>query len=98
VALAARNDKGSATRAVVNARLQANAIIVEDRAAHGVPRLSTLDFENQICSAAECGNHRWGGEGPPMYRDQYHLSVAGAETLTSAFYRAIVARARTPRA
>jgi SGNH domain (fused to AT3 domains) len=50
-----------------------------------------LDLENDLCGPTRCSSVR---DGTVLYRDSDHLTVAGALTLTSVFYRAIVLHAR----
>jgi peptidoglycan/LPS O-acetylase OafA/YrhL len=82
--------RGSLSRAEAEARLR-TARAVEDLAARSLRGVTLVDFSAQICSAT-CPRELPGGAA--MYLDTDHLSVAGAETLTGAFYRAIVADAR----
>jgi peptidoglycan/LPS O-acetylase OafA/YrhL len=77
-------------RATVDRRL-AGVRAAEDAAVAADPTASTLDFENAVCSASRCSSVQ---HGRFMYRDRTHLSIDGALTLTSRFYRAIDARAR----
>jgi hypothetical protein len=53
---------------------------------------SSLEFENDLCTAQRCSTGR---SGVILYRDGNHLSIAGALTLTNRFYRAIRAHARS---
>ena len=53
--------------------------------------MTALDFENQLCGPERCSTQR--GK-RIMYRNENHLSVAGALTFTRAFYREIAAHAR----
>jgi peptidoglycan/LPS O-acetylase OafA/YrhL len=85
--------RGTLPRSRVDAQLR-TAIAVERAAMRGLPLVSTLDFEAKLCGETECSSRRPGG-GLIMYRDQDHLSVAGAITLKNAFYDAILAHATT---
>jgi hypothetical protein len=77
------------TAAVARVRL---AWAAEDAAVRGLP-VTTLNLEDRLCSATVCAM-RPQPDDPLMYWDEQHLSVAGAETFTGAFYRAITAHAR----
>jgi peptidoglycan/LPS O-acetylase OafA/YrhL len=72
-------------------RERALSLTTEMRAIAGAPRTWGVDFASDLCSRRSCPEAR----GPVlMYRDREHLSVAGALTLTSRFYRIVSARAR----
>jgi peptidoglycan/LPS O-acetylase OafA/YrhL len=85
--------RGTLPRSRVDAQLRP-AIAVERAATRDLPLVSTLDFEAELCGEAACSSRRPGG-GLIMYRDQDHLSVAGALTFENAFYAAILAHAKT---
>jgi hypothetical protein len=91
VLLLAGSCRGTLSRAEVDAELH-SARAVERIAALGLPLVSTLDFENELCGATDCSSRRPGG-GTIMYRNQDHLSVAGAMTLERTFRDAILADA-----
>jgi hypothetical protein len=57
----------------------------------GLSATRAIDFENEICTADRCSTKRGGRI---MYRNENHLSVAGALTFTREFYRAISVHAR----
>jgi hypothetical protein len=70
------------------------ALVAETRALVGLPLTSSLDFENELCTAERCSTER--GK-RVMYRNENHLSVAGALSFTPAFSRAIADHARPRR-
>jgi hypothetical protein len=81
---------GDASQAAVDSELS-RAIAAERRAARGVPGVSLLSFEREVCDARRCSAQ----QGVPMYRNVDHLSVVGALTLTRRFVRVIRANAKT---
>jgi hypothetical protein len=64
---------------------------VESRAVAGAPRTWAVDFADDLCGTTTCPELH---AHEPLYRDQDHLSVAGALTLTGHFYWIISSRAR----
>jgi hypothetical protein len=62
------------------------ATAAEDRAAKTETLASTVDLEPTLCPARVC---RTVHDGIQMYRDDYHLSIEGALTLTPTFTRLI---------
>ena len=68
------------------------AVTAEHDAVASAPTAWTIDFTNKLCDADSCSKtqHRI-----PMYRDEHHLSVAGALTLTNDYSRAILSHARS---
>jgi peptidoglycan/LPS O-acetylase OafA/YrhL len=69
------------------------ALAAEQKAIASVPRTSLLNLEDEICNTTTCStNHN----GVPMYRDQYHLSIPGALSLTPILRRAIETHIRRP--
>jgi peptidoglycan/LPS O-acetylase OafA/YrhL len=80
----------SVRRATVDSRLR-RARWAEEMAVATVSNAIALDFEDAVCTSAQCSTSR---EGTILYRDSEHLSVDGALTLTDDFYRAIVKHAR----
>lgn len=66
------------------------AVALENSAAAGASTVSPVSFVDAICGRSECRSTR--GR-MLMYRDLYHLTIAGSLTLTSRFYRLIVDRA-----
>jgi peptidoglycan/LPS O-acetylase OafA/YrhL len=65
--------------------------MVDDRALRLAPGAVPVDFESALCSRTRCSSQRGG---LIIYRDQDHLSLAGAATLTTRFYRLIESHAR----
>jgi peptidoglycan/LPS O-acetylase OafA/YrhL len=84
--------RGTLPRRLVDERLRV-ARQAEDRAMKGKRSVWALDLEDDLCSATECSSRRPTG-GVVMYRNEDHLSVAGALTLTRTFYEAIRVHAR----
>jgi hypothetical protein len=84
---------GDSSRAAVDAELS-HAVEAERRAAQGVPGVSLLSFEPEVCDPRRCSAQQH----VPMYRNVDHLSVVGALTLTERFVEAIRASARTHQA
>jgi len=81
----------SASRSAVD-RYLAQAIEANSAAVAAVDHtVTTIDFRNALCSDGRCPSQR--GD-VVLYRDRYHLSVAGSLLLTGAFYRTIRADAR----
>jgi peptidoglycan/LPS O-acetylase OafA/YrhL len=70
------------------------ALTAENAALAGLRLATALDFEQLLCRPTSCSSVR--GE-KVMYRDAQHLTIAGALTLTSAFYHAIRAHALAAR-
>jgi hypothetical protein len=70
------------------------ALAAETGAIAAVPGASGVDFAGQLCGPRGCPARR---HGIWVYRDETHLSVPGALTLTDRFAKAITARARPPR-
>jgi peptidoglycan/LPS O-acetylase OafA/YrhL len=83
------NACGSTVRRVDAERALSRADVIEQAAANSAPLTSTLDLDNQLCGRSTCSTMR---NGIVMYRDDEHLSVEGAATLTGRFEQAIVAR------
>ncbi len=85
-----RTCSASAPRAAVDAEL-APSRAANERAAHGLPGVSSLDLENSFCTARGCstiaGNRI-------LYVDAYHLTVLGARRVTGRFATAIHSHAR----
>jgi peptidoglycan/LPS O-acetylase OafA/YrhL len=81
---------GSVTRRKVAATRRV-AIAAENQAAGSGSTIVFADFENDFCGATTCSSVR---HATILYRDLDHLTVAGALTLTHAFYREITAHAR----
>ena len=65
-----------------------NSLRVEDNAVARVRSAHALDLSSSLCDPQWCYIVR---RGVVLYRDQYHLSVAGTRTLAGRFMRAIVA-------
>jgi hypothetical protein len=82
--------RASLSRRLIDRQLQ-TARAAEIAAARGLPSVTALDFENELCGPKRCSTQR--GK-RIMYRNENHLSVAGALTFTRAFYREITAHAR----
>lgn len=72
---------GIRSRQEVDAELHL-AISIEDRAAASVSDTWAIGFENELCGARTCRTSR---DGRGMYRDEDHLSIVGALTLTDQF-------------
>lgn len=81
---------GSVSREGVNRRLR-RAKRAEGEAVAATAKTSIVDFEDAMCARDRCSTSR---RGTILYRDGEHLSVAGASSLTSGFYRAIDASTR----
>ena len=84
--------KASLSRQSVDKELRP-ALVAERRALRGLPLTWALDFEDELCTAGRCSTER---DGRIMYRNQNHLSVAGALTFTPTFRREFSLRARRP--
>jgi hypothetical protein len=82
--------RASLSRRSIDRQLQATRA-AEIAAARGLPSVTALDFENELCGPKRCSTQR--GK-RIMYRNENHLSVAGALSFTRAFYREIKAHAR----
>jgi peptidoglycan/LPS O-acetylase OafA/YrhL len=82
--------RGSVARTAVAASLRLT-VDAENRAVRLASTAVILDLENDLCGPTRCSSVR---DGTVLYRDSDHLTVAGALTLTSVFYRAIVLHAR----
>jgi peptidoglycan/LPS O-acetylase OafA/YrhL len=82
--------RGSVSRTAV-AVSRRRAVEAENRAVRLAPTAVILDVEDDLCGPTRCSSVR---DGTVLYRDSDHLTVAGALTLTSVFYRAIVLHAR----
>ena len=80
----------SLSRSSIDRQLQP-ARAAEIAAARGLPLVTALDFENDLCGPKRCSTQRGTRI---MYRNENHLSVAGALTFTRTFYREITAHAR----
>jgi peptidoglycan/LPS O-acetylase OafA/YrhL len=62
------------------------AVLSENRAAHGTATVTFIDFAGRLCSTRLCRTSR--GDAM-LWRDDDHLTVAGAATLTKPFLAAI---------
>ena len=81
----------SASRSAISEQ-QALSYGAEHRAVEAVPESTEIDFNNELCSAAECTTNR---QAFFVYRDGSHLSVNGALVLTPRF-EDLIARHATP--
>jgi hypothetical protein len=66
----------------------------EEHETHGLPLVTLLNLEPELCDESACPLDR---RGIQLYSDEMHLSVPGSRTLTSTFRRTIVANVRSPR-
>jgi hypothetical protein len=85
---------GSSRRRVDVERELGRADAVEQAAAASAPLTATVDLNDDLCSRSNCTTMR---NGALLYRDDEHLSVQGALTLTGRFTRIVAANARAPR-
>ena len=68
------------------------AVTSEESAAATTPLTWTIDLDDDLCGPSRCSTTR---AGVVMYRDDVHLSIQGALSLTPRFARSIAAHART---
>jgi hypothetical protein len=83
------NDQRACSMTVARDTIEAQqrfAREAERAAVAGIAGARTLDVTDQLCSATECSAWR---EDHWLYRDEGHLSVRGAKSLTPLFGRAI---------
>lgn len=82
---------GLRSRREVDADLRL-AVSTENRAAASATDTWAISFEGDFCGAGTCRTSR---DGRGMYRDEDHLSIVGALTLTKEFAATMTRRART---
>jgi peptidoglycan/LPS O-acetylase OafA/YrhL len=80
---------GSVSRAASDRKLASTREV--DTEAIAGKRAWLVSFEDQFCTRTRCSSSR---HGATLYRDEYHLSVEGAETLTPRFASDVISRAR----
>jgi hypothetical protein len=67
------------------------AVAVEQAGAAGLPLTSAISLNHDLCSRTRCSTMR---HGIYLYREDEHISVPGAITLTGRFQKLIAANAR----
>jgi hypothetical protein len=76
--------KSSVTREHVAAALRLTDM-TQARATSAAPHTRIVNFENDLCGPSSCSTLK--NDGTVLYRDNDHLTAAGAQLLTNHFYR-----------